>query len=98
MRKVLVMYKHPEDPEAFRKYYEETHAPLDAKLPNLLASRYSFDVQGLGMESPYFCIWEGEFADELSMFEAGLSPEFQAVTADLPNYATGGVVVVHYEA
>jgi uncharacterized protein (TIGR02118 family) len=97
MRRVLALYPHPKDPEAFRRYYEGTHTPLAALLPGLLASRHSFSVEGLGAASPYFCIWEGDFADAAAVEAAVQSPEGQAVVADIPNYATGGVVIVHYD-
>ena len=48
MHKMLVLYNEPKDPAHFRKYYVETHLPLVSKLPNLKASRYSFDVKPLG--------------------------------------------------
>ena len=47
MHKMLVLYNDPKDPAHFRKYYVETHLPLVSKLPNLKASRYSFDVKSL---------------------------------------------------
>jgi uncharacterized protein (TIGR02118 family) len=48
MHKLLVLYNEPKDPAHFRKYYLKTHLPLVSKLPNLKASRYSFDVKPLG--------------------------------------------------
>jgi uncharacterized protein (TIGR02118 family) len=61
MRKIVVLYGHPTDADRFRRYYEETHLPLAAKLPGLKASRHSFDLVGTGgSSSPYFCMWEGE--------------------------------------
>ncbi|WP_207482661.1 EthD family reductase [Arenibaculum pallidiluteum] len=96
MHKVLVLYHQPRDPEAFRRYYAETHLPLAARLPGLRASRHSFSVQGVGAPSPYFCIWEGEFADEAAMGAAMSSPAGQAVAADTANYASGGFVILHY--
>jgi hypothetical protein len=48
----------------------ETHLPLVSKLPNLRASRYSFDVKPLGPAKAPFC--------------------------DVPNYASGGVTMMHF--
>lgn len=31
MVKLVVMYGHPEEPEAFEAYYSETHLPIAAK-------------------------------------------------------------------
>lgn len=97
MYKVLALYPPPTDPDHFRRYYEETHLPLSRTAPGLLTSRHTFAVEGMGQASPYFCVWEGEFADRAT-FEASLASEIgQKTLADIPNYATGGVVVLHYE-
>ncbi len=96
MHKIVVLYPPQPDPEAFRAYYVETHIPLARKLPGLLALRYSFDVQGVGGEPPYFCVFEGEFADAPSMEAAMGSPEGQAVAGDVPNFARNAPTLIHY--
>ena len=98
MHKVLVLYPPPKDPAHFKRYYEETHLPLAAQLPGLVSSRHTFSVEGVGGASPYFCIWEGEFSDAASMGAAMQSPIGQKVAADVPNYATGGATVLHFDA
>lgn len=95
MHKIVVLYSHPKSPDEFRRYYVETHLPLAAKLPGLKASRHAFDLEGVGGPSPYFAVWEGEFEDAAAMGAAMGSPAGQAVVADVPNYATGGCVIVH---
>jgi hypothetical protein len=35
MVKLTVLFGHPEDPEAFEKYYANQHLPLAAKIPNV---------------------------------------------------------------
>ncbi|HKV04360.1 MAG TPA: EthD family reductase [Candidatus Acidoferrales bacterium] len=97
MHKVLALYPPPKDPAHFKRYYEETHLPLAGQLPGLLSSRYSFSIEGSGSPSPYFCIWEGEFASEAAMGAAMQSPVGQRVAADVANYATGGVTIVHFD-
>ncbi len=97
MHRVLVLYPAPQDPALFKKYYEETHLPLANQLPGLLASRYSFAVEGVGAPAPYFCVWEGEFASAAAMAAAMASPVGQKVAADVANYATGGATVLHFE-
>src|ERR1700681_139618 len=98
MHKVLALYPPPKDPAHFKRYYEETHLPLAMQLPGLVSSRYSFSPEGVGNPSPYFCVWEGAFADEAAMGAAMQSPIGQKVAADVPNYASGGVTLLHYEA
>ncbi len=75
----------------------QTHLPLVSKLPNLKASRYSFDVKPLGPgKAPYFCIFEAEFENEAALMGALGSREGKAVAGDVPNYASGGVTMMHF--
>jgi uncharacterized protein (TIGR02118 family) len=97
MYKLLALYPHPTDPDHFRRYYEETHLPLALTMPGLKGHRYTFTPEGLGAASPYFCVFEGDFADKAS-FEASLASDVgQRTAADVANYATGGVTLLHYE-
>jgi 4-carboxymuconolactone decarboxylase len=97
MHRVLVLYSSPTDPEHFKKYYLEQHLPLAVRMPGLLASRYSFAIEGLGAPSPYFCIFEGDFASEAAMGAAMQSDIGQKVAADVANYATGGATILHFD-
>lgn len=96
MHKIVVLYPPQPDPAAFKAYYVQTHIPLARKLPGLLDLRYSFDVQAVGGESPYFCIFEAEFSDGAAMGAAMGSPEGQAVAADVPNFAAIAPTLIHY--
>lgn len=98
MHKLMVLYPPPIDSEHFKRYYVERHLPLVATLPNLCASRYSLHVQGVGADAPFYAIWEGDFDNEASMAEAMQSKVGQAVANDAENYATGGAIVMHFEA
>jgi 4-carboxymuconolactone decarboxylase len=97
MHRVLALYPRPHDPAHFKKYYVEKHLPLAAQMPGLLSSRYSFAIEGVGAPSPYFCVWEGEFASEAAMAAATQSEIGQKVAADVANYATGGVTILHFD-
>jgi uncharacterized protein (TIGR02118 family) len=96
MLRVLALYGAPTDPDHFREYYEKTHIPIARKMPGLTGIRWSFDVKGLMGESPYFCICELDFESAEALQAALQSPEGQATAGDVPNYATGGVTLVHY--
>jgi uncharacterized protein (TIGR02118 family) len=98
MHRLLVLYPMPQDPQAFRDYYESTHLPLAATMPGLRGYRYGFDaaVPG-GGDAPYFCAFEGDFDDAAALDAALASPEGQAIGADVPNYATGGAVMLRYD-
>jgi 4-carboxymuconolactone decarboxylase len=97
MHRVLALYPPPKDPAHFKKYYEEKHLPLAAQMPGLLSSRHSFAIEGVTGPSPYFCIWEGDFANEAAMAAASQSEIGQKVAADVANYATGGVTILHFD-
>lgn len=96
MHKLLVLYPEPADPDHFRDYYVSTHLPLVARMPGLLACRYSFEVTATRGESPYFAVFEAEFADAAALTAARASAQGQEVSADVANYATGGVVAIDF--
>jgi uncharacterized protein (TIGR02118 family) len=97
MHKVLVLYKTQKDPAHFKSYYEATHLKLAAKLPGMLKYDYSFDIKPMGPgEPPFFCMFEAEFPDEATFEAAMASPEGQALGADIPNYVTGEVTLMHF--
>lgn len=94
MHKLVVLYPEPKDRQTFVDYYESTHLPLVQKLPGLLAWRYSTAVSD-GSAS-YFAVFEADFADTDTFRRAISSEQGQAVQADVPNYASGGAVVLDY--
>ncbi|HEY8986590.1 MAG TPA: EthD family reductase [Streptomyces sp.] len=96
MHKLLVLYPEPTDPDHFRDYYVNNHLPLVTKMPGLLAWRYSFDVTATRGEASYFAVFEAEFADADALAASRASADGRRVSADVANYATGGVVVVDY--
>ncbi len=96
MHKLVVLYSKPADPDHFRDYYVTNHLPLVKNWPGPLAWRYSFDVAALEGEAPYFAVFEADFADAAAMDAALASPDGERLAADVANYATGGVVIIHY--
>ena len=42
MAQLLIMYNRPQDPEAFERYYFDTHVPIFAKAPGIQSS-YAVD-------------------------------------------------------
>jgi uncharacterized protein (TIGR02118 family) len=96
MHKLLVLYPEPADPDHFRDYYVNKHLPLVARMPGLLAYRYSFEVAATQGQAPYFAVFEAEFADAAAMTAARASEQGRQVSADVVNYATGGAVVIDF--
>jgi uncharacterized protein (TIGR02118 family) len=96
MHKLLVLYPPPTDPAHFERYYRRVHLPLAEKLPGAIDLRFSLLIDAGGAPSPYFAVFEADFSDAAAMADAMASPAGQAVEADVPNYATGGAIVLNY--
>lgn len=93
MAKVYAMYKHPADAAAFDRYYYGVHVPLAKTLPGLTGyevTRGPIASVGDG-SAPYQLIATLTFSSLVAINAALVSPQGQAVAADLGNFATGGV-------
>jgi uncharacterized protein (TIGR02118 family) len=90
--KMVVLYPQPADPEAFERYYAETHLPLVAAMPGLdraETARGTASADGRGQPA-YYRIAELYFADAAAMRSSFGSDEGKAVGRDLPNFAPPG--------
>jgi uncharacterized protein (TIGR02118 family) len=98
MVKAVVLYGHPEDPDAFERHYAETHTPLAQAIPGLRrfeAARGFMTPDGSPV--PYQRIAELTF-DDTEALQAGMSSgEGQAAVDDLQNFASGGVTIFFAE-
>ena len=96
MIRLLVLYGHPKDPEAFLKYYYDVHVPIARKMKGL--KKWTIGkVTGTpgGEPAPYFYIAD-LYAESRAAMEAILeSSEGRAAVADVPKFATGGVTFVY---
>ncbi len=98
MIRLLVLYGHPADPEAFDKYYDDIHIPLAKRMQGLRKWTIG-KVTGTpgGAPPPYYYVAD-LYADSREQMEAILaSPEGQAAVRDVPNYASGGVTFLYTE-
>ncbi|MCR6483665.1 EthD family reductase [Amycolatopsis sp. OK19-0408] len=96
MHRLTVLYPPPADEAHFRAYYVETHLPLAAKLPGLVRMQYSLDVTSEVGERKYFAVFHADFESAEAMTAARASEAGKAVSADVPNYASGGVEIMNY--
>jgi uncharacterized protein (TIGR02118 family) len=98
MVKAVVLYGPPEDPDAFERYYADTHTALAQKIPGLQrfeAGRGFATPDGSAV--PYQRIAELTFED-MDALQAGFgSEDGQAAVNDIPNFATGGVTIFFAE-
>jgi uncharacterized protein (TIGR02118 family) len=96
MHKLIALYHPPEDPRQFRDHLQNVHLPLVSVFPGLRAMRVGFEVAGAARISPYFAVVECDFDDEASMNAALASPQGEAASADVPNYAATGVTIITF--
>ncbi|MCX7388275.1 MAG: EthD family reductase [Planctomycetales bacterium] len=98
MIRLLVLYGHPTDPEAFDRHYREVHIPIAKKMKGLRKWTIGkVTTTPDGSASPFYYVAD-LYMESKEEFEALLaSPEGQAAVADVPNYATGGVQFLYTE-
>src|SRR5665213_1517616 len=94
MHKLIALYHPPKDPVQFREHLLNVHLPLVAAFPGLRALRVAFDVASPSGPSPYSAAVECDFDDESSLNRALASPQGEAASADVPNYAAAGVIII----
>ena len=93
--KFVTLYGPPTDPAAFERHYAETHVPLAHRLPGLQRVETTLILgTAQGEDAPYYRVAELWFADIAQLQVAAASVEGQALAADVPNFATGGVTVL----
>ena len=96
MTRLLVLYGHPEDPEAFDRYYNQIHVPLAKRMKGL--KKWTIGkVQGTpdGKPSDYYYVAD-LYAGSREELDAILeSPEGQAAVEDVPKFASGGVTFIY---
>lgn len=96
MVRLTVLYGHPNDPEAFDRYYRETHIPLAKTMKGLKGWTIGKCESISPDEKPPFYMIVGLYAESREAIEAILaSPEGQETVADVPNFATGGVTFMY---
>lgn len=91
---LVVLYHHPENAEAFDKHYDETHAPLAARLPGLRAYSVMRPAAVRG-ERPAYHLAAVLTFDDQDAFNAAMSgEEGRAAVADLADFAGAGTTML----
>jgi uncharacterized protein (TIGR02118 family) len=94
---VLELYNVPADPTAFEQYYRGTHIPIAKRIPGLRSYVINKGPLASAGGAPYYLVAVLSF-DSMDAIQAAMrSLEGQAMLADVPNFATGGVTIVMYE-
>ena len=96
--KIVVLYGHPQDAEAFDTYYEHTHAPIAKAVPGLRSFTASVGPVGTpagpsGYHRVATLTWDSmtDLQTALSSAEGG------AAAGDLATFATGGATMLVFE-
>ena len=93
--KITVLYGQPKSPDAFEKYYAETHMPIARTIKGVRRIELSKVAQASGAPAPaFYRIAELYFSSKAQMDKVMATPEAKATVADLPNFATGGFTVL----
>ncbi len=97
--KLFAVWTHPDDVEAFERYYAETHAPLAAAIPGLqrLVLTRTSDFLGDG-PAPFHRIAELWFEDADALEVAKASPELEAAANDVAEMEARFGVKLHSPA
>ena len=94
--RLLVQYGRPTDPAAFDRHYREVHVPLARAIPGVVRFEIGHP-DPLGEDPAPYLVAFLDFASA-EAFAAGMqSPEGAAAAGDVPNFATGGATLSHYE-
>ena len=98
MAEVVVLYKTPNDPEAFDKYYAATHIPLAKKMPGLRKYTVSRGpVATPAGPSGIHLIATLTFDDMAAVQKAFGSAEGQAAAGDVGKFASGGADIMFFD-
>jgi uncharacterized protein (TIGR02118 family) len=89
--KLVVLYTHPEHPDAFDQHYLGVHMPLAGKIPGLQRAEAGRIVSALdGGEQTYYRVAELYFADQKALGAGFASDEGKATAADYQQIAPPG--------
>jgi uncharacterized protein (TIGR02118 family) len=95
MHKLTVLYGHPANPDEFENYYMQNHLPLAAKIPGVSRFELTKLLTAPDGGKPAFYRMAELYYNEKDELEQSLkSPEAQAATGDLSNFATGGFTFI----
>lgn len=92
---VTVIYNQPKDPAAFESYYAATHLPLvtpDIGFSRAELTKFSKNLDGSA--ASFYRQAKLYFPNAAALATGTATPAFQAVGADLPKFADGGLVAL----
>ena len=94
--RMLVQYGRPADPAAFDQYYRDIHVPLAQKIPGLIRFEVGH-AEPVGDDTAPYLVAALDYESAETFAASRQTPESAAAADDLPNFATGGVTMSHYD-
>lgn len=96
MHRFMVLYPPQVDPQRFRDYYTQTHAPLAMTLPGAKNISYGFDLAALNGGDTWACVFSCDFDNEAAMGACMGSEIGRKVAEDVPNFANPPPMLFHF--
>jgi uncharacterized protein (TIGR02118 family) len=94
MIKLICLYTHPADKQAFDTHYDQIHSPLVRQLPDLSRLEIARVTGAPRGESPYYLICEMYWHSRAQMEADMASAEMRAVAKDARAFA-GDLLTMH---
>ena len=95
---VTVLYNQPKDTAAFEKYYAEKHGPLVTahaqEIGFTRAEFVRFSPSADGKPAAFYRQADLRWASREARDKGMATEGFKAVAGDIPNFATGGFIVL----
>lgn len=97
MATLLILFRTPQDPEAFERHYVGVHLPLARRMPGLRSVRVDRTVGGDPALREYHLVTRMEFDSREDMRTALRSPQGLAAGNDLNEFAVDGYKMIQLE-
>jgi uncharacterized protein (TIGR02118 family) len=93
--KLTVLYGAPKDPAEFEKYYLQKHMPIASAVKDIKRVELAMGLPGPDGKPPAFYRITELWFDSPELFQqVTATPQWKAVVADVPNFASGGVTIL----
>src|ERR1700689_1079723 len=93
--KLTVLYGAPKDPAEFEKYYLQKHMPIASAVKDIKRVELATGLPGPDGKPPAFYRITELWFDSPELFQQVTAPpQWKAVVADVPNFASGGVTIL----
>ena len=92
--RLIVLYRQPDDPEAFDSHYRDVHTPIVERYPNLRSLDLSKADGVAGRPPEYYMVAEMTFDNRADLDAALASDAGRESGRDLRNFASAGTTLL----